>query len=83
MYKILNHRKPQELASVMTANTKSLRISKHMKLDTRPRWLGSSKLTRSLYRTRAYYYNTLPAAVTTQPNLKKCKNALKNQFNKK
>ena len=58
-YKVLNLKKPQELASVMHQNTKSLRIQNHMKLDTRPKWLIMTKLTRSLYRTRAYQYNSI------------------------
>ena len=53
-YKILNLNQPQELASMMPQNMKSLRIKDQIKLDTRPKWLGSTKVTRSIYRTMHY-----------------------------
>ena len=65
------------MASIMPQNKKSLRIAKHKKLDTRPRWLGSNKMTRSLFRTRAYVYNTLPASITTLEDVYKFKKQIK------
>ena len=76
-FKILNFGTPQELASQMPKNTKSLRISKHNKLDTKPKWLGKNKTSRASYRNRAYEYNTLPSLVTTQTEVKKIKKELK------
>ena len=51
------------------------------KLSTRPRWLGSTKITRQMFRTRAYHYNTLPGHLTSQPDLLKFKKALKTYMN--
>ena len=50
------------------------------KLGQKPRWLNSTKLIRSTYRSRAYSYNTLPGTVTSQLTLKKFKEALKSHF---
>ena len=82
--KIINTGKPEELASQMPTNEKNLRISEHKKLGTRPRWLGASKVTRATYRTRAYMYNTLPKALTTQIETHKFKKRLREYlFNKR
>ena len=76
-YKILNKGTPQEIASQMPMNIKSLRIKEHRKLSTKPRWLNKNKVTRACYRNRAYGYNTLPKVVTSQPETKKFKKELK------
>ena len=76
-FKILNEGTPQEIASQMPRNEKSLRVKEHRKLDTKPRWLGKNKMTRASYRNRAYEYNVLPKKVTTQPEVKKFKKELK------
>ena len=79
-FKVLNWGNPQELASVMPSNTKSLRIKSHQKLGTKPKCLNRTALTRSSYRSRSYYYNTLPKETTTQPDLIKFKKSLKNHM---
>ena len=76
-YKILTTGSPQEISSQMPTNEKNLRIISHNKLDTRPRWLGATKVTRSTYRNRAYSYNTLPKRLTAQPKIKTFKKDLK------
>ena len=70
-YRVLNESKPEEIATQMKINKKTLRISEHMKLDTRPRWLGKSRMTQSSYRNRAYQYNTLPKELTKNTEVKK------------
>ena len=72
-YRILNTGKPQEIASKMPPNHKSLRIKEQNKLDTRPRWLSSNKTTKALFRARAYRYNMLPKSITTQVDVFKFK----------
>ena len=72
-YRILNEGIPQKMAELMPGNFKTLRIRDHKKLGTKPKWLGNNKLTKSLFRARAYYFNTLPPSITTLPNIKKFK----------
>ena len=76
-FKILNLGKPEELASHMPVNKKSLRILEHKKLDTKPRWLNKNKIIKKCFRSRAYLYNTLPKSLTTLVELKKFKKGLK------
>ena len=76
-YKIINSQSPQELAALMPTNTKGYRMTEHKKLACKPKYLCKNKLTRSLYRSRAYLYNTLPKKITTQPNATKLKKELK------
>ena len=76
-YKILNWGSPQEIETVMPKNTKNLRIESHVKLGTKPRWLTRTAQTRATYRSRSYYYNTLPKNITTQVNLTKFKKELR------
>ena len=71
-------RVPEELSTKMEMNTNSLRIGLHQKLITKPRWLYKNKITRSLYRSQAYLYNTLPEKVTSQVKVKHFKKELKN-----
>ena len=82
-FKIINLGTPQEMASLMPTNQKSLRVASHKKLDTRPRWLGSNKITKSLFRTRSYVYNTLPSSITTLPDVRKFKKKIKEYLKKK
>ena len=65
-FKVLNWNIPEELSTQMPKNTKNLRISKQNKLDTKPKWLGSNKVTRASYRHRSYHFNTLPKIVNEQ-----------------
>ena len=58
-HKILNTGIPQEITSQMPPNTKSLRIMKHNKLGTKPRWLGANKVNKASFRNRSYVFNTL------------------------
>ena len=67
----------------MPKNQKSLRVASHKKLDTRPRWLGMNKMSRSLFRNRAYVYNTLPSSLTTLPDVKKIQEKVEGIFEKK
>ena len=76
-YKILNLAKPAELHELMPMNQNGMRMTKQKKLDTKPRWLNATKLTRSTFRSRSYTYNTLPKEVTMQPDVKKFKKHLK------
>ena len=82
-FKILNTGKPEEIATQMKINNKTLRIKEHRKLDTQPRWLGNNKVTKASYRARAYVYNTLPKELTQITELKKFKRNLKNHYNLK
>ena len=76
-HSILNVGIPEEIATKMPMNLKSLRVGKHRKLDTKPRWLQKNKITRASYRARAYLYNVLPEKVTSQVEVKKFKKELK------
>ena len=76
-YKIMNWGSPQEIESVMPKNTKNLRIESHIKLGTKPRWLTKTAQTRATFRSRSYYYNTLPKSITTQKTLSKFKKELR------
>ena len=67
---------PEEIATHMPNNFKNLRISSHNKLETKPKWLGTNKVTWSSYRHRAYHFNTLPKIVTEQTDLLKFKKQL-------
>ena len=82
-YRVINNKIPEELSSLMPINSKSLRIKDKMKLDTKPAWLSSSKLTRATYCGRAYSYNTLPHYLTTEKSYKKFKSNLKRFYLKK
>ena len=82
-YKILNWNKPQEILSVMPKNDKNLRIVTHVKLATKPRWLGRTAVSRAGFRNRSYLYNTLSKDLTTQKTLKKFKKSLKVSMMKK
>ena len=72
-FKILNRGKPAELNQLMPMNNNGLRMTEHKKLGTKPKWLSKTKLTRSIFRSRAYYFNTLPMDVTKQPTVIKFK----------
>ena len=50
---ILHTGTPQEIASQMPINTKSLRVLEHHKLDTKPRWLGANKVNKASYSVAA------------------------------
>ena len=39
-FKILNSQIPEEIATKMKMNTKTLRVGLHRKLDDKPRWLS-------------------------------------------
>ena len=64
----------------MPLNHKNLRIKNHNKLDSKPKWLGKNKLTRSTFRYRAYHWNTLPKEITSQVEYHKFKKSLKKYF---
>ena len=55
----------------------NLRIESHVKLATKPRWLGKTAASRAGFRNRSYLYNTLSKDLTTQKTLKKFKKNLK------
>ena len=76
-HKILNVNTPEEIATKMPMNTKSLRVGLHRKLDTKPRFLTKNKLTRASFRARAYHYNLLPEKVTSMVKMKDFKKELK------
>ena len=76
-HKVLNKGSPQEIATQMPPNTSSLRLIEHNKLGTKPRWLNANKVTRASYRSRAYFYNTLPGTLTSIKDHKKFKTKLK------
>ena len=50
-------------------NQNNLRIQAHRKLATKPRILNKNKLTKSMFRSQAYLYNTLPDVVTSAENI--------------
>ena len=83
-FKILNMKKPEELAARMPMNLKHLRISKQKKLDNKPKWLMSNKTTRKSYRNRSYNYSTLPNVLTSQETYlkfkKKCKEHMLDKY---
>ena len=81
-FKIINWKTPQHLAQVMPLNTQGLRLTQQRKLSTKPKWLGKNLLTRTSFRSRCYFYNTLPSEVTTNTDLKKFKKSLKSHMNK-
>ena len=76
-HKILHTGSPQEIATQMPINTKSLRVQQHHKLDTKPRWLGANKTTKASFRNRAYVFNTLLGSLTSIKDTKKFKPKLK------
>ena len=76
-YRVINNKIPEDLSLLMPINNKSLQIKDKMKLDTKPAWLASSKMTRATYRGRAYLYNALPHYLTTEKYYKKFKTNLK------
>ena len=82
-HKVLNQATPQEISSQIPPNNKTLRIGAQNKLDTKPRWLSSSKITRATYRNRAYLYNTLPGSLTSLKDHKKFKIKLKQYLQQK
>lgn len=61
----------------MPMNKKGLRMTEHRKLDNKPKWPNTNKLTKSTIRSRAYYFNTLPKEVTQQTTIQKFKKSLK------
>ena len=62
---------------MMPMNTRAPRIHEHRKLSIKPKWLTTNKLTRSIFRARAYDYNKLPKIVTQQTEIRKFKKELK------
>ena len=72
-FKIINFQKPEELATKMPINSKHLRIQNQKKLDTKPRWQTSNKITQKSFRNRAYLYNLLPNEITSQTIYSKLK----------
>ena len=77
---ILLDKIPEEISSLMPQNMKGLRIKNQRKLNTKPAWLTKSKLARSIYRARAYKYNTLPAELTQMTKYSDFKKNLKTYF---
>ena len=55
-YKLISTGIPEELASVMPINNKSLRIKGKKKLDTKPAWLSKSKVAKATFRGRVYVH---------------------------
>ena len=76
-FKFINTDSLGELQTLMPLNNKARRIAEHRKLSTKPKWLMKSKLTRSLYRSRAYTYNNLPKSITQITELNKFKKRTK------
>ena len=76
-YKVLNWGIPEVLSLHMPRNDKHLQIESHIKLSTKPEWLGKNLITRSTFRNRAHFYNTLPKSLTILPTLLKFKTQLK------
>ena len=66
-----------KVLTCMPMNLKHLRIKTHMKLGTKPRWLGQNVATRKSYQNCAYIYNTLSKVAMTQLTLLKFKRELK------
>ena len=77
-FKIINDNKPEELSALMPTNTKGLKILNHRKLDTKPAWLTRSKVARDSFRARAYHYNLLPSAITSEMKFSHLKKQLQN-----
>ena len=82
-HRILNENIPEEIASKMPMNLKSLRIGLHRQLDTKPKWLTKKKVANNSFRARAYSYNTLPQKITSIIKSKDFKKELKSFLMKK
>ena len=82
-HKILNSKIPEEISEKMPMNLKSLRIGQHRKLDKKPKWLNTNKLSMKTFRSRAYHYNTLPEKLTQLTKPKDFKKDLKSYLDKK
>ena len=63
-YKILNDKIPLKMFMMMPMNMTHRRIQAQKKLAVKPRILNKNKLTRSMFCSHTYVYNTLPAALT-------------------
>ena len=64
---------PAEINELMPINNTSMRLKIHRKLAMKPKILNKNKLTRSLFRNRAYIFNILPARITSLIDHKKFK----------
>ena len=64
VHKILNKGVPEELALKMPPNLNITRFKKAKKLATKPKSLAKNKHTLSTFRSRAYFFNTLPNRIT-------------------
>ena len=79
-WKTLNTKIPEETAALMPMNETGNRMQAQRKLARKPRTLDRNLITRQSYRSRAYKYNVLPAAITGLQSYNKFKKAIKNHL---
>ena len=63
-HKVVHYGVPEELAATMDLNVRNHRLRIAHKLDTKPKVLNKNKRMRSSFKSRAYYFNTLPHRLT-------------------
>ena len=74
---IINTKDHKVFSELMPINKSNLRLTDQRKLGTKPRFLMKNKQMENSFRSRAYQYNTLPAALTQLRSKKLFKKNLK------